>query len=582
MPGAPVSGTTGAPPRCAFLASRAEKPVSGERYSTVTPETTSSPGNIRTGVDVVIVGAGIAGLYAIYRLREQGLRVQAFEAGDGVGGVWYWNRYPGARCDVESVDYSYSFDEALQQEWNWSEKYATQPEILSYLEHVADRFDLRRDIEFGTRVTDIVLDEATLRWRVRVDSGAEVTARFVVLATGPLSNANTPDIDGLPTFAGRLLHTSSWPHEGVDLTGQRIGVIGTGSSGIQAIPHLAEQAEHLYVFQRTPNYSVPAGNTPLDDRTRREQKAGYPERRRLSMTSGGGSPHRPHPKNTLEVSEEERRAAYEERWRLGGVLFSKTFPDQMVTAEANEPARRFWEEKVRAVIDDPRVADLLIPRDHPIGAKRICTDTNYYQTFNRDNVTLVDLRSTPIERINATGVHTSEAYYALDTLVLATGFDAMTGSVAKMNIVGRGGETLNHAWREGPKTYLGLGITGFPNLFNLTGPGSPSVLANMVLHSELHVDWVADAIDFLDRRGATALEARPEAVAAWVAECAERAAGTLMPQANSWYLGANVPGKPRVFMPFVGGFGVYGEIIADVAASDYKGFDVIDTPSDRE
>ncbi|OBA43434.1 MULTISPECIES: NAD(P)/FAD-dependent oxidoreductase [Nocardia] len=546
----------------------------------MTPETTSSTGNIRTGVDVVIVGAGIAGLYAIHRLRGQGLRVRAFEAGDGVGGVWYWNRYPGARCDVESVDYSYSFDEALQQEWNWSEKYATQPEILSYLEHVADRYDLRRDIEFGTRVTDIVLDESTLHWRVRVDSGAEVTARFVVLATGPLSNANTPDIDGLPTFAGRLLHTSSWPADGVDLTGQRVGVIGTGSSGIQAIPHLAEQAQRLYVFQRTPNYSVPAGNTPLDEKTRHEQKAGYPERRRLSMTSGGGSPHQPHPKNTLEVSAEERRAAYEKRWQLGGVLFSKTFPDQMVTAEANEPARLFWEEKVRAVIDDPRVADLLIPRDHPIGAKRICTDTDYYQTFNRDNVELVDLRTTPIQRIDATGVHTTDAHYTLDTLVLATGFDAMTGSVAKMNIVGRGGETLNEAWREGPKTYLGLGISGFPNLFNLTGPGSPSVLANMVLHSELHVDWVADAIDFLDRRGAAALEARPDAVSAWVTECAERAAKTLMPQANSWYLGANVPGRPRVFMPFVGGFGVYGEIIAEVAAAEYKGFDVIDAPAD--
>ncbi|WP_227982259.1 flavin-containing monooxygenase [Nocardia spumae] len=545
------------------------------------PETSSSPGNIGNGVDVVVVGAGIAGLYAIHRFRSRGLTVQAFETAEGVGGVWYWNRYPGARCDVESIDYSYSFDDALQQEWNWSEKYATQPEILAYLEHVADRFDLRRDIRFGTRVTDIVLDETTLRWRVRIDTGAEVSARFVVLATGPLSNANTPAIEGLNSFAGRLLHTSSWPHDGVDLTGQRIGVIGTGSSGIQAIPHLAEQAQRLFVFQRTPNYSVPAGNTALDEHTRRAQKADYARRRRLSMASGGGSPHQPHPKLTLEVSEAERRAAYEQRWQLGGVLFSKTFADQMVTMEANDPARLFWEEKVRALIDDPRVAELLIPRDHPIGAKRICTDTDYYQTYNRDNVELVDLRSTPIERIDAAGVHTAAAHYELDTLVLATGFDAMTGSVARMNIVGRGGETLNEAWSEGPKTYLGLGIAGFPNLFNLTGPGSPSVLANMVLHSELHVDWVADAIGFLDSTGATALEARPDAVSDWVAECADRAARTLMPQANSWYLGANVPGKPRVFMPFVGGFGVYGDIIAAVAAAGYKGFDVIDGVSAR-
>lgn len=537
-----------------------------------------TPSSVQTGptsVDVVVVGAGIAGLYALHKFRSQGLTVRVFEAADGVGGVWYWNRYPGARCDVESVDYSYSFDEALQQEWNWSEKYATQPEILAYLNHVADRFDLRRDIEFGARVTDTVLDESTLRWEVRTDTGTVVSARFVVLAVGPLSNANTPDIAGLDTFAGPVLHTSHWPHEGVDFTGQRVGVIGTGSSGIQAIPCIAEQAERLHVFQRTANYSVPAGNVPLDEETRRAQKANYAERRRLSMASGGGSPHQPHPKSALEVSEQERREAYQKRWELGGVLFSKTFPDQMVTREANDTARRFWEEKVRAVIDDPAVAELLVPNDHPIGTKRICTDTNYYQTYNRDNVELVNLRATPIERIDAEGLHTTEDYYRLDALVLATGFDAMTGSVAKLNIVGRDGLTLNQAWQEGPKTYLGLGVSGFPNLFNLTGPGSPSVLANMVLHSELHVDWVAGAIDYLDRNGATALEARPDAVDAWVAECAERAARTLMPTANSWYLGANVPGKPRVFMPFVGGFGVYGEIIAEVAAAEYKGFDVI-------
>lgn len=531
---------------------------------------------IRSSVDVVVVGAGIAGLYALHKLRSEGLSVQVFEAADGVGGVWYWNRYPGARCDVESVDYSYSFDPELQQEWDWSEKYATGPEILAYLEHVADRFDLRRDIVFGTRVTDVVLDEDTTRWQVHTDAGDMVSARFCVLAVGPLSNAHVPAIDGLESFAGQLYHTSTWPHEGVDFTGARVGVIGTGSSGIQAIPHIAEQAEQLYVFQRTPNYSVPAGNKPLDDASRQAQKRNYAERRRLSMASGGGSPHQPHPKSALAVSEAERRAAYEERWQLGGVLFSKTFPDQLLTREANDTARRFWEEKVRAVIDDPAVAEVLIPADHPIGAKRICTDDNYFQTFNRDNVRLVDLRATPITRIDPTGVRTGDTHYELDALVLATGFDAMTGSLDKLNIVGRDGQTLKQAWAEGPKTYLGLGVAGFPNLFNLTGPGSPSVLANMVLHSELHVDWVAAAIGYLDARGALALEARPEAVAEWVAECAERAAGTLMMDANSWYLGANVPGKPRVFMPFVGGFGVYGQIIADVAADGYRGFDVIE------
>ncbi|WP_167857818.1 NAD(P)/FAD-dependent oxidoreductase [Mycobacterium sp. DL99] len=525
-------------------------------------------------VDVVVVGAGFAGLYALHRFREQGLSVRVFEAADGVGGVWYWNRYPGARCDVESVDYSYSFDSDLEQEWNWTEKYATQPEILAYLNHVADRFDLRRDISFGTRVTDMVLDEKTLRWQVRTDRGDVVSARFCILAVGPLSNANIPAIEGLDSFAGEVYHTAHWPHEGVDFTGKRVGVIGTGSSGIQAIPYIAKEAAQLYVFQRTPNYSVPAGNIPLDDETRAAQKAGYTERRRLSMLSGGGSPHQPHPKSALEVSAEELQQAYERRWELGGVLFSKAFPDQLLTIEANDTARLFWEQKVRAVIDDPAVADVLIPKDHPIGAKRICTDDNYFQTFNRGNVSLVNLRATPIERIDASGLDTTEEHYELDALVLATGFDAMTGSVQKLNVVGRGGRTLNEAWAEGPETYLGLGVPGFPNLFNIAGPGAPSVLANMVLHSELHLNWVADAIAYLDAQSAPAIEAREDAAAEWVAECTRRAAGTLMPQANSWYLGANIPGRPRVFMPFVGGFGVYGEIIADVAAAGYKGFDI--------
>ncbi|WP_237166002.1 flavin-containing monooxygenase [Mycolicibacterium peregrinum] len=525
-------------------------------------------------VDVVVVGAGFAGLYALHRFRRQGLSVRVFEAADGVGGVWYWNRYPGARCDVESVDYSYSFDKDLEQEWNWTEKYATQPEILAYLNHVADRFDLRRDISFGTRVTDMVLDENALRWEVRTDRGDVVSARFCILAVGPLSNANIPAIDGLEWFAGEVYHTAHWPHEGVDFTGKRVGVIGTGSSGIQAIPCIARQAEQLIVFQRTPNYSVPAGNIPLDDETRAAQKAGYAERRRLSMLSGGGSPHQPHPKSALEVSADELQQTYERRWELGGVLFSKAFPDQLVTIEANDTARLFWEQKVRAVIDDPAVADVLIPKDHPIGAKRICTDDNYFQTFNRDNVSLVNLRATPIERIDRSGIDTTDAHYDVDALVLATGFDAMTGSVQKLNVVGRGGRTLNEAWAEGPATYLGLGVPGFPNVFNIAGPGAPSVLANMVLHSELHLNWVADAIAYLDAHGAPAIEAREDATAEWVAECTRRAAGTLMPQANSWYLGANIPGKPRVFMPFVGGFGVYGEIIAEVAAAGYKGFDI--------
>ncbi|WP_067878786.1 flavin-containing monooxygenase [Nocardia vermiculata] len=526
-------------------------------------------------LDVVVVGAGFAGMYALHRLRSDGLRVRVFEAGGGVGGVWYWNRYPGARCDVESVDYSYSFDPQLEQDWDWSEKYATQPEILRYAEYVADRYDLRRDITFGTRVTDIVLDEASTRWTVHTDAGERIDTQYVITAVGPLSNANVPAIPGLSDFVGPIYHTSQWPHDGVDFTGQRVGVIGTGSSGIQTVPKVAEQATHLSVFQRTPNFSVPAGNRPLTADDRRAQKQDYAERRRASFASGGGSPHNAIPTPTLDVSPDERRAAFEKRWELGGVLFSKTFVDQLTDRAANDEARAFWEEKVRAVIDDPEVAALLIPTDHPIGAKRICTDDHYFETFNRDNVSLINLRATPITAIEPSGVRTGDTLHELDALVLATGFDAMTGSLDKVNIVGRGGVTLQQAWQAGPRTYLGLGTHGFPNFFNLTGPGSPSVLANMVLHSELHVDWVADAIAHIAAHDAVGIEATEEAVESWVRELSERAAGTLMPAANSWYLGANIPGRPRVFMPFVGGFGVYGQIIADVADSGYKGFELI-------
>ncbi|CAM2999511.1 NAD(P)/FAD-dependent oxidoreductase [Prescottella defluvii] len=526
--------------------------------------------------DAVVVGAGIAGIYAVHRLREQGLTVRAFEAGSGVGGVWFWNRYPGARCDVESVDYSYSFSPELEQEWDWSEKYATQPEILAYLEHVVDRFDIRRHIQFDTRVTSAVLDEDTLRWTVSTDRGDVVSARFFVVAAGPLSNANTPAFDGLDTFTGDIFHTAHWPHEGVDFTGRRVGVIGTGSSGIQSIPFIAEQADELFVFQRSANYSVPAGNASLDDATRAAQKAGYAERRRLSWESGGGSPHRAHPDSALAVSEDERRSAYEERWQLGGVLFSKTFPDQLTDLAANDTARAFWEGKVRAVIDDPAIAELLIPDDHAIGAKRIVTDSGYYETYNRDNVELVNLKATPIVGMDATGIATTAAHYDLDAIVLATGFDAMTGSLDKLEIVGRGGQSLKDKWAAGPETYLGLGIDGFPNFFNLTGPGSPSVLANMVLHSELHVDWVADAIAYLDARGAAAIEGTPEAVADWGEECRTRADASLLNTANSWYLGANIPGRPRVFMAFLGGLAVYRRIIAEVAESGYKGFTILE------
>ncbi|MDI3387542.1 NAD(P)/FAD-dependent oxidoreductase [Streptomyces sp. B-S-A8] len=542
-------------------------------------------------VDVVVVGAGVTGLYAVHKLREMGYRVRGFERGADVGGVWYWNRYPGARCDVESADYSYSFDEELQQEWDWSEKYATQPEIMRYLSHVADRFDLRRSFTFGTSVVSAELDEETLRWTVRTDGGiggggadggdgrvgGEVlSARFCVFAVGCLSSTHLPSVPGLDTFAGATYHTGEWPHEGVDFTGLRVGVIGTGSSGIQSVPLIADQAAQLTVFQRSANYSIPAGNRPLDEAARRELKAGYAERRRLARLSGGGSPFMTHPRRTLEVGEQERRAAFAKRWELGGVLYSKTFPDQLTDLPANEAARGYWEEKVRARIDNPAVADLLVPTDHPIGTKRIVTDSGYYETYNRAHVRLVSLRENAIERIDGQAVVLADGERVeLDALVLATGFDAMTGSLDRIAVRGRGGRLLKDDWSAGPRTYLGLGTDGFPNLFSLAGAGSPSVLANVILCAEQHVDWLADCLAHLDAHGYAAIEAGARAVEEWVAECRERAAATLMMSADSWYLGANIPGKPRVFMPFVGGFGAYGQIIADVAGSGYKGFELI-------
>jgi cation diffusion facilitator CzcD-associated flavoprotein CzcO len=530
---------------------------------------------VTDALDVVVVGAGFAGLYALHKLRTQGLSVRVIEAAPELGGTWYYNRYPGARCDVESVDYCYSFSDELQQEWTWTEKYAAQSEILDYLNWVADKLDLRRDIVFGTRVVSTVLDEKTLRWTVLTDAGPALSARFVVMATGPLSAAMTPDFSGLDTFAGEIHHTAHWPHEPVDFTGKRVAVIGTGSSGIQSIPIIAEQAAHLYVFQRTPNYSVPAGNSRLSTAQLGQIKAGYAQRRDLSWRSGGGSPHLTAAKPTMAYTGEERRAAFEKRWQLGGVLFSKTFPDQMTDLEANEEARKFYEQKVRAVIDDPAVADLLIPTDHPIGTKRICTDSNYFQTFNRPNVTLVSVRDTPIVSIDPAGIKTTDAHYDLDMIVLATGFDAMTGALGRIDIVGRGGGTLREDWAHGPRTYLGLGVDGFPNLFLVSGPGAPAVLANMVLHAEAQVDWIAQAIGHLDRHGYAAIEAGVDSVDGWGAECARRAETTLFTKANSWYMGANVPGKPRGFMLFVGGFATYNDICADVADAGYRGFDLI-------
>ena len=523
-------------------------------------------------LDAVIVGAGFAGLYSLHRLRGLGLTARVYEAGKGVGGTWYWNRYPGARCDVESMDYSYSFSDELQQEWRWTERYAAQPEILKYVNHVADRFDLRRDIQFETRVTSAVFDEATSRWSIETDRGDRVSARFCIMATGCLSDAQVPDIKGRETFEGAWYHTGKWPHEGVDFTGQRVGIIGTGSSAIQSIPIIARQAAHLFVFQRTPNYSMPAQNAPLDPAYERRVKEGYTDFRRQARESRVGFVVDRSGDSALAVPAEERQREYENRWNRGGLGFSAAYTDLLTNKDANDTAADFFRAKIRDIVRDPAVARALTPQDYPLGTKRLCVDTGYYATFNRDNVTLVDLRKTPIEAITPRGVRTSEADYEVDAIVFATGFDAMTGALLNIDISGRGGRPLRETWAAGPRTYLGISIAGFPNFFTITGPGSPSVLSNMIVSIEQHVDWIADCLTYLGRHGHASIEATTEAQEAWVQHVNDVGHMTLYPLAKSWYMGANVPGKPRIFMPYIGGVGVYRQKCDEVAAKGYEGF----------
>jgi cyclohexanone monooxygenase len=523
--------------------------------------------------DVVVVGAGFAGMYMLHRLRGQGMTARVYEQGDGVGGTWYWNRYPGARCDVESMQYSYSFSEDLQQEWDWSERYAPQPEILKYANHVADRFNLRPDIQFNTRVECAEFNENANTWAVTTSDGKTVTAKYVVLATSCLSNAKMPDIKGLDGFKGKVYHTGHWPHETVDFTGQRVAVIGTGSSGIQSVPIIAEQASELTVFQRTANFSIPARNAVLTDAERQWFRQNYPEIRRFAREEARNGIYTEMPdRGALDDGDNERRTKYESRWSKGGLTFMSVYNNLALDKTANDTAADFVREKIAEIVRDPETAKLLQPNNHPIGSKRICIDTDYFATFNRPNVTLVDIKTDPIEEITANAVRAGGKDYEVDALVLATGFDAMTGSVAKIDIRGRYGQTLNQKWAEGPKTCLGLMSAGFPNLFIITGPGSPSVLSNMIVSIEQHVDWIADCVAYMRDHHLETMEANKDAEDKWVAHVNEVAYSTLYPQANSWYMGANVPGKPRIFMPYIGGVGPYRQICNDVAAKGYEGF----------
>ena len=533
-----------------------------------------------TVFDAVVVGAGFAGMYMLHRLRGLGFSARVFEAGSGVGGTWYWNRYPGARCDVESMQYSFSFSEELDQEWNWSEKYSPQPEILSYANHVADRFDLRRDIVFDTRVTAATFDEREKCWRIETDCGDKVRAKFCIMAVGCLSAPNRPNFAGIEDFRGPIYHTGEWPHQGVDFSGLRVGVIGTGSSAIQSIPIIAQQASSLTVFQRTATWSVPARNESLTPEYLQAAKADYPALRAKARGRPTGFYFPFNMKPALEAAPEEREQQYEEAWARGGLPFLGAFGDLLFEKAANDTIADFTRRKIRQVVKDPATADLLCP-DNVLGCKRLCVDTAYFETYNLPHVKLVDVSRTPIERFTADGIEVDGVKYPLDAVVCATGFAAMTGSFDKIAITGRNGLTLAEKWRAGPRAYLGIASVGFPNLFTITGPGSPSVLASMIQAIEQHVDWMADCMAHMRDVGAATIEPVQQDEDAWVEHVTDVSTVSLRSTCSSWYVGTNIPGRPRVFMPYIGGFPVYVQKCNEVMSGGFEGF-VIEGAAGRQ
>jgi cation diffusion facilitator CzcD-associated flavoprotein CzcO len=525
--------------------------------------------------DVVVIGAGFSGMYALYKLRGLGLRLKGYETGDGPGGTWYWNRYPGARVDIESMIYSYSFDERLEQEWQWPEHFSPQPDLEVYANYVADRFGIRDQIQFETTVTRLRFDEPAALWHVQTSRGEEVTARFVIAATGSLNATNIPDFKGAETFQGQWCHTSKWPKEGVDFAGKRVGIIGTGSTGIQVIPVVAQEAGHLTVFQRTANFSIPSRNRPLDAEYERGWKQNYRQRREMMKSTASAAVllGQRTDRSVFDVTDEEREEILEQAWESrSGFKFTGSFKDVRTSEAANEVVAEFVRRKIRQTVKDPEVAELLCPKTHPLGTKRLCLDSGYYETYNRDNVTLVDVRANPITEITPTGLRTTAGEYDLDILIYATGFDAMTGSLTRMNVTGEGGVRLEDKWANGPTNYLGFLVAGFPNLFMIHGPGSPSVLAQMIMSAEWQIDWLHDRISYLLEQGYACVGTTEQWEESWAREVEAAADATLYKKADSWYLGANIPGKPRVFMVYIGGFDNYTRRCNEAVDNGYEGF----------
>lgn len=529
-------------------------------------------------VDAVVIGAGFAGLRALYTLRGMGKRVVVLEASAGAGGVWYHNGYPGARCDVESYDYSYGFSPELEQEWRWSERYATQPEILRYIDHVVERFDLHKDIVFNTRMARAEYDENAARWTITSEDGRQWSAKLFVSCVGQLSTTKSPNYPGQSSFKGEIIHSAVWPKYKVEYAGKRVAIIGTGSSGMQMTPVIAQQVAHLTVFQRTPNYSIPASNAPVSDEEDRKVKANYRARRELAWNSPTGLGFYPSKQSALDATPEEREKVYEAAWHRLGFGFALSYFDILLSKPANDTAAEFIRKKIASVIDDPVLREKLVPKGHPFAARRPSVDSGYFEAFNRDNVELADVRESPIVEFTPEGIRTTAKLHAFDMIIYATGFDALTGSLLRPEIVGRGGLTLKQKWADGPVTQLGVSVNGFPNMLIVVGPGSPSLLSNVLVSTEQQIDWLAGLIRYMDMNGIIEFEATAQAEQAWVAHVNERVKETLYLTTDSYYNGAEVPGKPRVFMPYTGGVRGYRRMLEKCSSEGYSGFDLRKSP----